>query len=124
MTWMRWPNVGLWLVDWLMVGFGFVTLGQRRGRRATLHWANADCKRWPNVAADAGLTLDQCIHLGKWPNVGPMSKSTLVQGLFMKLGQHARTTMGKRWPNIAMLSGFIFQTISGARSTGLAFCLL
>ena len=54
MAWMRWPNVGLWLVGWLMVDVGFVTLGQRRDRRATLHWANADCQRWPNVATDTG----------------------------------------------------------------------
>ena len=73
-AWMRWPNVGLWSVGWLMVGVGFVTLGQRRGQRATLHWDNADCQRWPNVATDAGPTLDQRIHLGPWPNVGPMSQ--------------------------------------------------
>ena len=54
---MRWPNVGLWLVGWLMVGVGFVMLGQRRGQRATLHWANADFQRWPNVATDAGPML-------------------------------------------------------------------
>ena len=81
-AWMRWPNVGLWLVGWLMVGVGFVTLGQCRGQRATLHWVNADCQRWPNVATDAGPTLDQRIHLGPWPNVGPMSKITLGQRLF------------------------------------------
>ena len=83
---MRWPNVGLWLVGWLMVGVGFVTLGQRGGQRATLHWANADCQRWPNVATDAGPTLDQRIHLGPWPNVGPMSKITLGQRLFYDVG--------------------------------------
>ena len=25
----------------------------------------------------------------------------------MMLGQHVRTTMGQRWPNIVMLSGYI-----------------
>ena len=28
-AWMRWSNVGLWFVGWLMVGFGFLTLGLR-----------------------------------------------------------------------------------------------
>ena len=68
-AWTRWPNVGLWLVGWLMVGVGFVTLGQRRGQRAILHWDNADCQRWPNVATDAGPTL---------ANVGPTHSSGTV----------------------------------------------
>ena len=49
-----------------MVGVGFVTLGQRRGRRATLHCANADCQCWSNVATDTGPTL---------ANVGPTHSS-------------------------------------------------
>ena len=68
-AWMCWPNVGLWLVGWLMVGVGFVTFGQRRGQRATLHWDNADCQCWPNVATDAGQTL---------ANVGPTHLSGTV----------------------------------------------
>ena len=66
---MRWLNVGLWFVGWLMVGVDFVTLGQRRCRRAILHWANADCQRWPNVATDAVPTL---------ANVGPTHSSWTV----------------------------------------------
>ena len=69
-----------------MVGDGFVTLGQRRGQRSTLHWTNADCKRWPNVATDAGPTLDQRIYLGRWPNVGPMSKIMLGKRLSYNVG--------------------------------------
>ena len=70
---------------WFMVGRladGFVTFGQRRGLRETLHWANADCLRWSNLATDAGSTLDQRIHLGRWPNLGQMSKITLGRRLY------------------------------------------
>ena len=70
------PNVGLWVVSWLMVCVGFVTLGQR----ATLHWPTK------TVDTDAGPMLDQRIHLGPWPNVGPMSKFTLGQRLFYDVG--------------------------------------
>ena len=52
-----------------MVGVGFLTLSQRMCRRATLHWANADCQRWPNVVTDAVPTL---------ANVGPTHSSWTV----------------------------------------------
>ena len=32
--------------------------------------------------------------------------TNIVNAFFMMLGQRARTTMGQRWPNIVMLSGF------------------
>ena len=53
-----------------MVGDGLVTLGQRRGRRANLHWTKADYQRWPNVGTDAGPMHSS----GMMANVGPLSK--------------------------------------------------
>ena len=54
----RWFMVG-WLADgWRW----FTTVGPTLPRRATLHWANADCQRWPNVGTRAGPTLGQRIH--------------------------------------------------------------
>ena len=94
-AWMRLANVGLWLVSWLMVGVGFVTLGQRRGQRATLHWANADCQRWPNVATDAGPTL---------ANVGPThSSGTVAQRMADEQNYVGPTPFLWCWANMHVL---------------------
>ena len=51
------------MVGWLADGWRwFTTVGPTLPRRATLHWANADCQRWPNVATRAGPTLGQRFH--------------------------------------------------------------
>ena len=91
-----------WSVGWLLALILYIV------GWATLHCANADCQRWPNVATDAGPMLT---------NVRPTLSSWMLalrradgqnnvgQRLFYILGQHTRSVMDQRWPNIVMLSG-------------------
>ena len=56
----------------------FSNLGPTMGGRATLHWANAGL---PKLAL---RRADEQNYVGPTP--------------FFMLGQHERTTMGRRWP--------------------------
>ena len=79
-------------------------------RGATLHWANADFHRWPNLDTD---DVPMLANVGQTHSSGTMALRRADEQNYvgptpfcMILGQHAHT-MGLCWPNIVMLSGFI-----------------